>query len=99
MCFFLQSYRGFVSKYRGLFGKSNERSEGVDTERSSERTEQQKHLDYWSWYVTLDNLSGKDRTKWDYFLNLPIIQFLNLLSYHIDHSEEVRRAASEKSRL
>ena len=86
MCFFLQTYREFISNYRGLFGKSNERGEGDDTERV-ERTEQQKHLDYWSWYVTLDNLSGKDRTKWDYFLNMNVVAFLNYLSYIKDRNK------------
>ncbi len=86
MCFFLQGYRELVSKYRGLFGKSDERSEGNDAERT-ERTEQQKHLDYWGWYVTLDNLSGKDRTKWDFFLNMNVVSFLNYLSYIKDKNK------------
>ena len=38
MCFFLQSYRRFVSSYRGLFGKANERSEDDNGERIEEVT-------------------------------------------------------------
>lgn len=83
MCFFLQGYRGFTSNYGRLFGKSNEVNEGEDRER----TEQQKHLDYWSWYVTLDNMSGKDRTKWDYYLNMNVVAFLNYLSYIKDRNK------------
>jgi hypothetical protein len=86
VCFFLQSYRRFVSSYRGLFGKANERSEN-DNGEPIERTEEQKHLDYWSWYVTLDSLSGKDRSKWDFYLNMNVVAFLNYLSYIKDRNK------------
>jgi hypothetical protein len=86
VCFFLQRYRRFVSSYRGLFGKTNERSEDDNGERI-ERTEEQKHLDYWSWYVTLDSLSGKDRSKWDFYLNMNVVAFLNYLSYIKDRNK------------
>ena len=29
-------------------------------------------------------MANHDKTKWDYFMDMPIIQFLNLISYHMD---------------
>lgn len=86
MCFFLQCYKRFTTSYRGLFGKADERSESDSGERV-ERTENEKHLDYWGWYVTLDSLSGKDRTKWDFYLNMNVVAFLNYLSYIKDKNK------------
>jgi hypothetical protein len=33
---------------------------------------------------TLDSLSGGDRTKWDYYLDMNVIDFLNWLSFQKD---------------
>jgi tRNA(Ser,Leu) C12 N-acetylase TAN1 len=85
VCFFLQGYRGFVSKYRGLFGKTDEHSEVEVGERV--KTEQERHYEYWGWYVTLDSVSNKDRTKWDYYLNMNVVAFLNYLSYVKDRNK------------
>lgn len=38
----------------------------------------------WGWIYTVDNMANHDKTKWDYFMDMPIIQFLNLISYHMD---------------
>jgi hypothetical protein len=87
----LPNIKQLIERYPNLFPQS--------TKGIGEETQGNEFAKKWGWVATIDNLSNNDKTKWDYFLNLPIIQFLNLLSYHIDHSEEVRRAASEKSRL
>lgn len=49
---------------------------------------------HWGWYYTLDNLSNNDRTKWDYFLDMNVIAFLNYIAYEKDkqaHIEEQQR--------
>lgn len=80
-----------IGRYKNLFPQS---VEGVGEETSGN-----EFIKKWGWVATIDNLANNDKTKWDYFFKLPIIQFLNLLSYHIDHSEEIKRQANEKSRL
>ena len=49
------------------------------------------------WFQVLDNLSNNDRTKWDYFLNMNVIAFLNTLQYyrikekHLDHQKRLMK--------
>ncbi len=81
----MQGYGGFTSSYSGLFGKRINQSE-QDGEQV-DKTEQDKHLEYWGWYVTLDSLSNKDRTKWDYYLNMNVVAFLNYLSFVKDRNK------------
>lgn len=48
----------------------------------------------WGWYNVLDSLSNSDRSKWDYFLNMGVIEFLNTLAFYKDkekHLEELRK--------
>lgn len=37
-----------------------------------------------SWLKTVDNIAGGDRTKWDFFLNMPLVEFLNAVSFQIE---------------
>ena len=40
-------------------------------------------------------MCNNDRTKWDYFFNMNVIEFLNTVSFYIDKSEsdrEIERA-------
>ena len=45
----------------------------------------------WGWYNVLDNLSNNDRTKWDFFLDMPIREFLNTLMYYKDKQYMVQQ--------
>ena len=86
MCFFLQSYSQFTARYRNLFGKGKPKSDG-DSDEVDERTDEEKHLDYWGWYVTLDKLAKGDRSKWDFYLNMNVVAFLNYLSFVKDRNK------------
>jgi hypothetical protein len=39
------------------------------------------------WYVTLDNLSNGCPEKWEYYYDMKLIEFLNLLLYYKDKEE------------
>lgn len=88
MCFFLQGLNQFITRYPGLFGRGKDKDIEEDTEGDKlELTEQDKHYQHWGWYVTLDKLANKDREKWDYFLNMNIVAFLNYLSFVKDRNK------------
>ena len=45
-----------------------------------------------TWLKTVDGIANNDRTKWDYFLNMTLIEFLNAVSFH----NEKQRARAER---
>ena len=45
-----------------------------------------------AWLRTIDGIAKQDRTKWDYFLNMSLIEFLNAVSFH----NEKQRARAER---
>ena len=45
-----------------------------------------------TWLKTVDGIANQDRTKWDYFLNMSLIEFLNAVSFH----NEKQRARAER---
>ena len=77
----MQSIKQIIGQYPKLFpeqiGGDGEPVENFNTK--------------WGWVATIDNLAGHDKTKWDYFFNLGLKEFLNVVSYHIDHTEEIKR--------
>lgn len=44
-------------------------------------------IEYWGWFVTLDNLTNNRRELWDYFLDMNIIEFLNTISFYKDKQQ------------
>ena len=95
----MHSLQELNRKFAGLFTerirKSDEGGEGVT--RVS-KVEFPKEL---MWFQVLDNLSNNDRTKWDYFLNMNVIAFLNTLQYyrikekHLDHQRRLMKHGSK----
>jgi len=47
------------------------------------------------WFFVLDNLSNSDRTKWDYFLEMNVIAFLNTLSFYRHKEKQLERKQLE----
>lgn len=45
----------------------------------------------WGWMITLDNLSEGDPTKYPYFYELNVIEFLTVISYKKAKNEEEKR--------
>lgn len=85
--FFFEQFRGLLGRYPRLFGGD---SEAVAGETFESR---------WGWHITLDNLSNNDRTKWAFFTDMEVIEFLNELSYRKDkgkwEADKARQAAAQ----
>ena len=79
--FFFEQLEQFNSGYVGLFGKADEEVE----EDAKERVEGFEK--FWGWFVVLDRLSNSDRTKYDFFLNMNVVEFLNCISFLKDKTE------------
>ena len=45
----------------------------------------------YGWIVTLDSLSDGRPERWDFFLRMNVIEFLNVLTYYCDKREEEQR--------
>jgi hypothetical protein len=77
-----------IKGYAILFGVKDEESNEDSSEGSPE------FVKHWGWYYTLDSLSNNDRTKWDFFLDMNVVAFLNTLAYFKDKQEYI--AESQK---
>ena len=44
----------------------------------------------WGWFVILDSLSNGDGAKWNYFLEMKVVEFLNRISYYKSKQEYER---------
>ncbi len=79
----MQGHKKFIGKYSNLFGKKGSKDDVEDVEES----QHDKHLAYWGWTITIDILAKGDRTKWDYFLDMNIVAFLNYLAFLKDKNK------------
>jgi hypothetical protein len=77
----LQSIKQVVGKYPNLFPKQ-ERGDGEQA---------QNFYSKWGWIATIDNLANHDKTKWDYFLDLSMTELFNVVSYHIEHTDQIKK--------
>jgi len=68
------------NSYGGLFGTKEQGEEiaqvGVDG-----------FIERWGWFHVLDEMSNNNRDKWDYFLNMNVIEFLNHMAYLKDRNK------------
>ena len=84
----MQIFQGIARQYPNLFGGgSSESSEGSEEQSTSGRTFEEK----WGWIATINNMSNNDRTKWDFYFDLNVIEFLNTVVFFKDKSEEDKR--------
>lgn len=79
----MQLHESLIKRYRKLF-ELGEGEPGYPLEEGEVRNEKQAESfrSRWGWFITLDNISNNDRTKWDYFLEMNVIEFLNTLAYY-----------------
>ncbi len=45
----------------------------------------------WGWIATINDMANNDRTKWDYFFKMNVIEFLNTTSFYKDKGEDDKR--------
>ena len=84
----------FNKGYAGLFGERTGEDDGDDKQRGGGNG----FAEVYGWHFTLDNLSNCQPEKWDYFLNLPVIEFLNLVSYYKSKQAYERQMIKNASR-
>ena len=74
--FFFFALLEITETYRTLWNDGgNENTK--ESEKGNPRTLEQ----HYGWVVTLDRLTGGDRSNWDFYLNMNVIEFLNYLCY------------------
>lgn len=73
----MQLFEGIVGKYPNLF--------------KGGQGEPNAFVKKWGWITTINSLAGGDKTKWDYFYEMNVIQFLNLVCFQIDEAENENR--------
>jgi len=50
----------------------------------------------WGWIAVVNDLSNNDRTKWDYFFKMNVIELLNTVTFYKDKYEN-DKAEHERS--
>jgi hypothetical protein len=83
----LQILQSISQKYGTLFGGNGG---GVGGQVEFQFREK------WGWIATINDMCNNDRTKWDYFFQMNVIEFLNTISFYMDKSESDR---AEQQRL
>lgn len=72
--FFFGSLSRIIEKYPVLFERGDEQiGESVSP---------------FNWLELIHMMAQKDRTKWDFFLQMPLIEFLNALAFYKQQSKE-----------
>ena len=82
----MQILQGIIRSYPNLFGVT-------DTE-GSEQSEQnigQSFNQRYGWIAVINNMANNDRSKWEYFMELNLIEFLNAVVFFKDKAEEDKR--------
>ncbi len=79
----MQVLQGISRQYPNLFGIGSGESGGESPTNSGQTFETK-----WGWIVAINNLSNNDRSKWSYYEDMNIIEFLNTLVFYKDKSED-----------
>lgn len=74
--FFFQIMQHLARTYANLFGS------GIDEADTANDTDIE--VDSTAWLKVVDALAHGDRTKWEYFLKMPVIEFLNAVAFQKD---------------
>lgn len=78
-----------VAAYPNLFGKPD------DPEKEDFEDEDNWFAARYGWLATIDAVA-KDRTQWDFYLNMAIVEFLNYLCFLRDKEEYQSSRQHEK---
>ena len=84
-----------VKSFRNLFTERGEESEGEGgdgvIEDEATTVEETTFAEHWGWIATVDELASGDRTKWEYYLNMNIVEFFNEMAYRKDRREQTNK--------
>ena len=79
--FFLSNKKRFIKQYDGLFTSREIIDENPSNEIKDDDTNERDFYENFGWLIAIDDICGNsiiERREW---LNAPIIEFLNQLSY------------------
>ena len=85
----MQILRGIAGKYRNLFDGGAEGNEHDNTGTFNQK---------WGWIATINAMSNNDRSKWDYYFDLNVIEFLNSVTFYKDKADEDYRVSEQNRR-
>jgi hypothetical protein len=74
----LQVLSGIIKQYPNLFGEGSSGGEGVSGETFESR---------WGWIAVINNLSNNDRSRWAYYEDMNVTEFLNTVVFYKEKSE------------
>ena len=81
-----------TSQYPVLFGADGKETEGQDEEGDDVGADSGSSFrDVWGWVSAVDRVSQTMRTEWDKVYKMPAMEFLNVVSYIKDKTEEEKR--------
>lgn len=80
----MQSLQSLNGRFSGLFTSETESDEEGDGRTDS-------GFSRWGWMITLDNIADGDPSKYPYFYELNVIEFLTTISYKKAKIEEEKR--------
>ena len=73
--FFLGTLSAVVDRYPRLFEAGDEQLDKVE-------------VSPFAWLELVDKMANRDRTKWEFFLDMPLIEFFNAIAYHKAQTQE-----------
>jgi hypothetical protein len=83
------------TEFAGLFTEIYSAADGDDEE--DEQVENDFY-DRYGWLVTVDELAKGDKTQWDFFFNLTVIEFLNMAGFEKAKAEDEARRLEDMQR-
>jgi hypothetical protein len=84
----LQILRGIGSSYPNLFGEGGEGDSGTVGSFYTK----------YGWVALINSMANDDRSKWDYFFDLSVIEFLNTVCFYKDKAEQERKDIEQMKR-
>ena len=81
----MQGLQKLVRSYRNLFDSESSN----DEEGYGEDDEPITHAEHWGWLATIDQLARGERERWEYFLNMNIVEFFNTLAFNKDKNKDI----------
>ena len=76
-----------VRSYKGLFAQDDNAGDTAGSEADG-GDEPVTFRSHWGWLATIDDLAKGDRSRWEYYLNMKLLEFFNALAFMKDKQEE-----------
>ena len=84
----MRSLQAVVKRYRNLFAQESEQDNTTDEAGTDGIDVEATFSSHWGWLETVDDLAKGEREKWEYFLKMNIIEFLNEMAFRKDRKKQ-----------